>query len=45
VRVIGQSRDTVERTLHNAGVAATLEILPATIDERMAALSNATASA
>jgi ABC-2 type transport system ATP-binding protein/ribosome-dependent ATPase len=45
VRVIGQSRDTVERTLHNAGVAATLEILPATIDERMAALVKAATSA
>ena len=42
VRVIDQSRDSVERTLEGAGIAATLEILPATIDERMASLDRAT---
>jgi ABC-2 type transport system ATP-binding protein len=42
VRVIDQSRNAVERTLQDAGIDATLEILPATIDERMAALDKAT---
>ena len=40
VRVIDQSRDEVERALHDAGIAATLETLPATIDERMASLAS-----
>ena len=42
VRVIDRSRDDVARTLQNAGITATLEILPATIDERMASLDRAT---
>ncbi|MEN8238008.1 MAG: ABC transporter ATP-binding protein [Actinomycetota bacterium] len=41
VRVIDQSRDTVERTLHSAGITATVETVPATIDERMAFLATA----
>jgi ABC-2 type transport system ATP-binding protein/ribosome-dependent ATPase len=44
VRVIDQSLNAVERTLHNAGITATLETLPATIDERMASLAKATTS-
>jgi len=44
VRVIDQSRETVERTLHDACVAATIKILPATIDERMASLARAAAT-
>lgn len=40
VRVIDRSRDIVERTLQSAGITATLEILPATIDERMASLAS-----
>jgi len=44
VRVIDQSHDSVERTLQGAGIDATLEILPATIDERMASLKKATES-
>jgi len=44
VRVIDQSRDSVERILEGAGIDATLEILPATIDERMASLDRGTTS-
>lgn len=40
VRVIGQSVEVVERTLRNAGIDATLRVLPATIDERMASLAS-----
>ena len=40
VRVIDQPPAAVERTLRNAGVVATLETLPATIDERMASLAD-----
>ena len=39
VRVIDASREEVNRTLHDAGITATLETLPATIDERMASLA------
>jgi ABC-2 type transport system ATP-binding protein/ribosome-dependent ATPase len=41
VRVIDQSPGAVERTLVGAGVTATIEVLPATIDERMASLAAA----
>jgi ABC-2 type transport system ATP-binding protein/ribosome-dependent ATPase len=41
VRVIDVSRQEVDRILHEAGITATLETVPATIDERMASLANA----
>jgi ABC-2 type transport system ATP-binding protein len=44
VRVVDASREEVNRTLHDAGITATLETLPATIDERMASLAKATTS-
>ena len=44
VRVIDATHGEVDRTLHDAGITATLETLPATIDERMASLANATTS-
>jgi ABC-2 type transport system ATP-binding protein len=40
VRVIDQPRDAVERVLHGAGINAEFEVLPATIDERMASLAH-----
>jgi ABC-2 type transport system ATP-binding protein len=44
VRVIDQSRDAVERVLHDASINAEFEVLPATIDERMASLANLAAT-
>ncbi len=45
VRVVDRSPAAVRRTLEDAGMTATFEILPATIDERMASLATAAASA
>jgi ABC-2 type transport system ATP-binding protein/ribosome-dependent ATPase len=45
VRVIDVSRDEVDRTLHEAGITATIETVPATIDERMASLANSAPTA
>ena len=40
VRVVDRSSDTIEQVLSDAGIAATIEIVPATIDERMASLAS-----
>jgi ABC-2 type transport system ATP-binding protein/ribosome-dependent ATPase len=45
VRVIDVSREEVDRTLHEAGITAAIETVPATIDERMASLANSAPSA
>jgi len=45
VRVIDMPLDTVERVLGEAGISATFDVLPATIDERMAAYSSPPSSA
>jgi ABC-2 type transport system ATP-binding protein len=39
VRVVDEPPDTVKRTLASAGITATFDVVPATIDERMAALA------
>ena len=44
VRVIDRPHDAVERVLQDADIEATIESLPATIDERMASIARTTAS-